>query len=67
MDVAAKPETGKVHFFRPEHECDMAAGRLSKAHLLLIIMGIAVNNFFEVSEDGIFDGLGKAYNDAWRA
>ena len=56
---------GKVHFFKPENEREMAADTLAKSHLLLIIMGIAVNNYFALGSDDVIEKLGRAYNDAW--
>jgi hypothetical protein len=55
----------KVHFFKPENEREMAADTLAKAHLLLIIMGIGVNDFFKLEAGDMLDGLGKVYSEAW--
>ncbi|MBX5495765.1 MAG: hypothetical protein IRZ15_10570 [Bryobacteraceae bacterium] len=56
---------GKVHFFKPENEREMAADTLTKAHLLLIIMAIAVNKYFAPGSEDLIERLGSSYNDAW--
>ena len=59
MNVAGISESGRVHFFKPENEREMAMDTLSNAYALLIIMGIAVNSFFKLEADGVLEGLGK--------
>lgn len=66
MRVAGISESGKVHFFKPENEREMAMDTLSNAHLLLIIMGIAVNNFFKLEAYGVLEGLGKDFERVCR-
>lgn len=56
---------GTVQFFKPENEREIAADTLAKAHLLLIVMGIAVNNYFALGSGDLMEGLGKSYSDAW--
>ena len=66
MRVAGISESGKLHFFKPENEREMARDTLSNAHLLLIIMGIAVNKFFTLEADGVLEGLGKNFERVCR-
>jgi hypothetical protein len=66
MCVAGLSENGKVHFFKPANEREMAKDTLINAHLLLIIMDIAMNNYFKLESDKMLEGLGWEFERVCR-
>ena len=62
MTVAKISEGGRAHFFNPDHERETAVDTLAKAHLLLIFLGIFLNNYLSLGAEGILEEMGRAYN-----
>ena len=65
VQVAGISEGGKVGFFGRSNERELAKDTLATAHLLLIIMGIALNGFFALDANAVLEGLGKDFERAW--